>query len=262
VQTEDDVWAGAPGAFTGGARHHKGIWQLIRAIKSKGFYFILSLALAVLVIILPAFGTLLSDFLTEDSASLGYHDLDGRYPAEYSRPPGRAFSVRGKADPADPPWRLPPGPPAFAPEPRRGGGWTLVAAGDLMAHEELQLTAYLHKDDPGETANGYDWIFRKVAGLVADADLAVGNLETLVSPSAPRSGFPRFNVDPSYLVALKNLGFDLLLLANNHMLDKGVSGLLETQNEITKSGLMHTGAQKRQNPEQEFEIVEVGKRKI
>ena len=87
-------------------------------------------------------------------------------------------------------------------------------------------------------------MFAGVADLFADADLVVGNLETPVAPSRPRSGYPRFNADPFLLDALARLGFDVLLTANNHALDQGAEGVVETHEQLEQRGLSHIGTQR------------------
>lgn len=148
----------------------------------------------------------------------------------------------------------------YAVEPRTGGepSWNIVAVGDIMAPADLQIGAYVHRNDPGEACGGYDWVLAGVGGLVSSADLAMGNLETPVAPSIPRAGLWRFNVDPMYLDAMKNIGFDVLMTANNHTLDYGVKGIRETQQELDKRDLVNCGTSPPGHERQKFVMAEVG----
>jgi hypothetical protein len=57
----------------------------------------------------------------------------------------------------------------------------------------------------------------------------------------PKSG-PHLNQRRETIAGLRQQGFDLLLLANNHMMDYGVGGLKATLDEIEQNGLDHAGA--------------------
>ena len=76
--------------------------------------------------------------------------------------------------------------------------------------------------------------FAYLKPFLTSADLALANLESPLtdSPIVTESPYvlcaPPENV--SYLV---DAGFDLLALANNHRLDCGTQGLLETQTTLT-----------------------------
>ena len=52
---------------------------------------------------------------------------------------------------------------------------------------------------------------------------------------------PYLNAPLSYLDAVKDAGYDLLTMANNHNCDTGVQGILETMENVDAYGFMHTG---------------------
>ena len=120
---------------------------------------------------------------------------------------------------------------------------SLIAVGDIMSNADLQLTAYLHKNDKGETAGGYDWILKPIKNYLETPDLTIGNLETPIAPMLPYVGSnKKFNASPFLLKGLKNAGFDILEVANNHAFDEGELGLLATIKEIKKQSLSYIGA--------------------
>ena len=122
---------------------------------------------------------------------------------------------------------------------------TINAVGDIMSNADVQLTAYLHRHDKEETAGGYDWIFSPLKQILSDADFTTGNLETPTSPSYPYTGSNKiFNASPLLLKGLKNAGFDVLQLANNHALDMTEKGLLDTIEKITEYDMDYIGAEK------------------
>lgn len=112
---------------------------------------------------------------------------------------------------------------------------TLLFVGDLMQHSG-QIEA-------ARTADGeYDYreCFSLVKDLIAGADIAVGNLEVTLG-GRPYTGYPTFSAPDEYLHALADAGFDVLLTANNHSLDRGRRGLERTLMMLDSLGLHHTG---------------------
>ena len=111
----------------------------------------------------------------------------------------------------------------------------LVFVGDAMQHQG-QL-------DAARTSSGdYDYTgsFDAIKPIVAAADLAVVNLETPIGPR-PHTGYPCFNAPPQFADALADAGFDLMLTANNHTLDRGARGLRRTIAELDSRGIAHIG---------------------
>ena len=99
---------------------------------------------------------------------------------------------------------------------------TLLFVGDLMQHQ-AQI-------DAARTPQGtYDYsaCFSLVSPQIQAADLAVGNLEVTLG-GVPYSGYPAFSAPDEYLSAIRDAGFDVLLTANNHCLDRGRRGLERT----------------------------------
>lgn len=112
---------------------------------------------------------------------------------------------------------------------------TLLFAGDAMMHQQ-QIDA-ARQSDGSYSFGGY---FDHIAPLIREADYSVVNLET---PTAHGfySGYPMFNAPDSYVDELKNAGFDMMLTANNHTLDRRDRGLVRTVDLIESRGLDHIG---------------------
>ena len=83
--------------------------------------------------------------------------------------------------------------------------------------------------DAAWTGNGYDYsdCFKYVREEISKADVAIGNLEVTLG-GRPYTGYPAFSAPDEYLDAIKDAGFDVLLTANNHCLDRGKVGLERT----------------------------------
>ena len=98
---------------------------------------------------------------------------------------------------------------------------TLLFVGDLMQHD-AQIKA-------ARTSSGYDYsdCFKHVAPEIKQADLAIANLEVTLG-GKPYRGYPSFSAPDEFLYAVQEAGFDVLLTANNHCLDRGKRGLERT----------------------------------
>lgn len=111
---------------------------------------------------------------------------------------------------------------------------TLLFAGDLMQHQ-AQI-------DAAKRGSGYDYTdcFKHVRKEISGADLAIGNLEVTLG-GKPYSGYPAFSAPDEYLYAIKEAGFDVLLTANNHCLDRRKKGLERTLLMLDSLQMPHAG---------------------
>ncbi|MDD4993844.1 MAG: CapA family protein [Paludibacter sp.] len=114
---------------------------------------------------------------------------------------------------------------------------TLVFAGDIMGHSPQYHAAY----NPITKTYSYDICFQLVKKYIESADIAAANLEVPIA-GAPYSGFPGFSSPDALLDGLKYAGFDLLLTANNHTLDRNKAGMERTINQIEQRGFYHAGS--------------------
>ncbi len=112
----------------------------------------------------------------------------------------------------------------------------IVFAGDAMQHQR-QLDAARRADGTYD----YSPYYREIKPYIESADYAVVNLETPLG-GAPYSGYPMFCAPDSYLTALTDAGFDLILTANNHMLDRRDRGLRRTVATLESAGVPYVGA--------------------
>lgn len=91
---------------------------------------------------------------------------------------------------------------------------------------------------------GYDYPYRHVKELFLEDDLTVLNLETPVTeggiPDEEKSFV--FKSSPKALPEMLKAGVEAVNLANNHILDQGVEGLLDTLRHLSEAGVLHVGA--------------------
>lgn len=111
----------------------------------------------------------------------------------------------------------------------------LVFAGDAMQHS-AQIDAAHNSDD----TYSYDEYFAEIKPYIANADYAVVNLESPLG-GKPYTGYPCFSAPDSYLNALTDAGFDLMLAANNHTLDRRDKGLLRTITQFEQHPIDYIG---------------------
>lgn len=81
-----------------------------------------------------------------------------------------------------------------------------------------------------------------LAPMLAPADLAIVNLETAITDRGePAPKEFNFRADPALLQALVDAGVDVASVANNHGLDYGVDGLVDTIDAGRRAGLALVG---------------------
>lgn len=112
---------------------------------------------------------------------------------------------------------------------------TLLFVGDLMQHKG-QLEAARTSDG----SYNYSSCFSLVKKQISQADFAIANLEVTLG-GKPYTGYPAFSAPDEYLKAIKDAGFDILLTANNHCLDRGKHGLERTVQMLDSLKISHLG---------------------
>ncbi|HRY81845.1 MAG TPA: CapA family protein, partial [Spirochaetia bacterium] len=111
----------------------------------------------------------------------------------------------------------------------------IAAMGDLMPGRGID--ARLLADGPSSVFSA------EVLRVLGEADLAIANLEgalTLRGRAAVKTF--TFRSPPAVAEALSAAGLDAFLLANNHALDWGATGLYDTLEALTGAGLGYAGA--------------------
>ena len=115
----------------------------------------------------------------------------------------------------------------------------LIFAGDVMGHSTQIKGAWRE----GGKDSCYNFIpnFKWVKNYISSADIAVANLEVTLA-GEPYTGYPAFSSPVSLATALQDAGFDILVTANNHIMDRGQKGLERTIQVLDSLGIMHTGS--------------------
>ena len=112
----------------------------------------------------------------------------------------------------------------------------VVANGDILIHDALYYTA--KKDDGSYDFNPF---FEYVKPWIEGADLAIGDFEGTISDRSPLGGYPLFNAPVQIADTMKDVGYDVVDLAHNHILDTGLYGLKYTDKVFKDRGLDTVG---------------------
>lgn len=104
----------------------------------------------------------------------------------------------------------------------------LMMIGDVLLHTGVNNTAYAQ----GNGSYNYDFVFNDIRDEIDAADVAILNQETVCGDPANGYGYlgmglqgPIFNSPVTIVDAEARAGFDVILKANNHTYDQGLSGL-------------------------------------
>ena len=135
----------------------------------------------------------------------------------------------------DPPDDQEPEPPA--PDIRTA---TIVSAGTTYPHKPQLQQAHL-----GGSKYDFTPSFEIIAPLIREADLAIATLEAAqAGVEEGITSFPMFNSPIELSEALKGAGFDIFNTANNHIMDRGYSGLMKTLDSVRALGIKTFGTAK------------------
>ena len=111
---------------------------------------------------------------------------------------------------------------------------SITAVGDMMLGNFT--SHYIQKF-------GVDYPFDSTRLVLSETHLTLGNLEAPFTKTGTQ--FEKtftFKVPPAYCQSLVNAGFDVVTLANNHILDYGIEGLKNTLATLDSFGISHCGA--------------------
>lgn len=114
---------------------------------------------------------------------------------------------------------------------------TLTAAGDCLMHGP-EIRSGLQADG----SYRFDTFFADVADLIQEGDYSSTDFEAaLAGPESGYTGYPLFNSPDEIANTFKRAGFDLVVTANNHSLDRGYSGGIRTIKVLRQAGLETLG---------------------
>lgn len=101
----------------------------------------------------------------------------------------------------------------------RSGRISFIAAGDNIVHECVYLDAAAVAKKQGKSGYDFTGMYENLVPDISAADIAFVNQEGPVCPDYAPVGYPNFNAPSEIGSAIKGAGFDIVNIANNHMLD-------------------------------------------
>lgn len=117
----------------------------------------------------------------------------------------------------------------------------IAGAGDIMLGTNFPNTSYLAPNDGAD-------LLSEMAPYIRNADIAFGNLEGVLldkGGTVKRCNDPSkcyaFRMPEHYINYIKDAGFDVLSIANNHLGDFGNTGRDNTRKKIEEAGLESAG---------------------
>jgi poly-gamma-glutamate capsule biosynthesis protein CapA/YwtB (metallophosphatase superfamily) len=118
---------------------------------------------------------------------------------------------------------------------------TVIGVGDIMPGTNFPTKQYLPPDS-GKN------IFKPVSLILENADVTFGNLEGCLLNSGgtvkkcqDSSKCYAFRIPPYFASIIKDAGFDVLNLANNHSNDFGEAGRINTMKVLDSMGIFYAG---------------------
>ena len=149
-------------------------------------------------------------------------------------------------------------------QPKQARTAVIRCAGDFVIHDNL-LSAALKAG--GGKSHVFSSMLSEVAEYMGEADYTFTNVDGVMGTDefARKHGFagyPSFSTPNALIYDLKDIGVDLLTLANNHALDYWFDGLLSTVTAVRDSGLASVGGYRSPEEKQTPCIVTVNDIKI
>lgn len=114
---------------------------------------------------------------------------------------------------------------------------SLSAIGDVLIHEPL------YEDAKTGSSYNFDSMFAPIQPFLESSDITVANSESIIGGSEIGvSTYPSFNSPFELGDAMKNAGIDVVSMANNHTLDRGIQAIENAISHWRDIGIVSTGS--------------------
>lgn len=129
---------------------------------------------------------------------------------------------------------------------------SLLATGDGLIHN-----AIFWEYEQSDGSYDFSGAVKEVKDIVSKYDLAFYNQETVFAGKEyTYSGYPRFNSPSEFGDAMVDAGFNLISLANNHSMDKGETGVLNTLKYWKNKDVLYSGMANSEEDRTSYQIKE------
>ncbi|MBM7607797.1 poly-gamma-glutamate synthesis protein (capsule biosynthesis protein) [Lysinibacillus composti] len=141
----------------------------------------------------------------------------------------------------------------IVPEPKEPEYYSasISAIGDILIHNSVYEDAQIANDQ-------YDFtkMFRDVKPYLENTDLTIANSESIIGgQELGLSSYPLFNSPYEIGDALKEVGVDVVNMANNHSLDGGEQAIINATNYWNDLGITYIGASPSQEASREIKTL-------
>lgn len=138
--------------------------------------------------------------------------------------------------------------------------FSFIGVGDALLHTGVWMDSVTNQRDAnGYTVYNFNHMFGHVAEAIKDYDLKFYNQETIIGgKNLGLSSYPCFNSPDEIGLDLINMGFNIVNLASNHTMDKGIRGATYSANFWhTKENILAVGSYRSFEERNNIEIREM-----
>ncbi len=144
--------------------------------------------------------------------------------------------------------------PAKSNEPEPSYSVSFLCAGDNLIHDNIYKEAWrLGNEDHYDFTRAYEHVERYFDGV----DLAILNQETLVTDAYEPQSYPMFCSPTAVGDKAVELGFNVISMSNNHVLDMGAEGLISSLDYWDTKPVVHYGAYRSEEDAEDIKTMEV-----
>lgn len=115
----------------------------------------------------------------------------------------------------------------------------LICVGDNLIHDNIYNEAL---SAGGGKEYDFDAMYELAEPYIERADVAILNQETLVNDAFEPQSYPVFSTPTAVGDKAVELGFNVISMCNNHVLDKGTEGLISSLDYWDSKNVVHYGA--------------------
>lgn len=128
---------------------------------------------------------------------------------------------------------------------------SIAAIGDILIHRPVYRDASI-----GNGQYDFTKMFQHVKPYLEIADITVANSESIIGGTElGLSSYPKFNSPFEIGDTLKDVGVDVVNMANNHTLDRGEEAIINATNHWDKLGITYVGSATNQEEGEQIKTI-------
>lgn len=136
---------------------------------------------------------------------------------------------------------------------------SFMGIGDNLIHPNIYEYADAIAGSAGDGEYDFAHFFENIRSYIDGADIAFINQETLSGGDEQGlRGYPNFNTPRAIIKQIESAGFDLVGMANNHVLDCGISGIYHALYNWAKTECVISGINADEDMRSEIPVLERG----